>query len=233
MIIITGANDRYMDILQQFITSNHEVVSLCKLLIYNLGLSAKNLDLLGKYTVINFDYSKYPEHVNLNNYNGDYCTYAWKPIIIHEVAKQYPDDYVIWADTRTFIPASTINRISKNIDNDGAWLPISNHRDVSNLKWIYNLEYFGLSSSSILEFDIKLGGLCGFKYSNPVSKNILDQWQSYALIKDAIAPEGSSRSNHRQDQAVLSVVIYKLGYSDRFNDDRCGVRPWSLGHDKH
>ena len=32
------------------------------------------------------------------------------------------------------------------------------------------------------------------------------------MVKDCIAPPGSSRKNHRQDQAVLSYLVHKAGY---------------------
>jgi hypothetical protein len=37
-------------------------------------------------------------------------------------------------------------------------------------------------------------------------RELINQWKACALTKECIAPAGSSRQNHRQDQAVLSVL---------------------------
>ena len=38
---------------------------------------------------------------------------------------------------------------------------------------------------------------------------LIRQWRKCALTKECIAPEGSSRENHRQDQAVLTLLAYQ------------------------
>src|SRR5262249_51251761 len=58
-----------------------------------------------------------------------------------------------------------------------------------------------------------------------VYREIVLPWKACAMEKDCIAPRGSSRANHRQDQAVLSYLVHRSGY--RFATDRprdLGVR---------
>jgi hypothetical protein len=43
-------------------------------------------------------------------------------------------------------------------------------------------------------------------------RDIVVPWKACALVKDCIAPPGSSRANHRQDQAVLSYLVHRAGY---------------------
>ena len=45
-----------------------------------------------------------------------------------------------------------------------------------------------------------------------VYRTIVLPWKTCALAKDCIAPAGSSRKNHRQDQAVLSYLVHRAGY---------------------
>jgi hypothetical protein len=39
----------------------------------------------------------------------------------------------------------------------------------------------------------------------------VNRWKECAVTKECIAPEGSNRKNHRQDQAVLSVLAHQSG----------------------
>jgi hypothetical protein len=55
--------------------------------------------------------------------------------------------------------------------------------------------------------------------------SVIAPWKACALDRDCIAPAGSSRQNHRQDQAVLSYLVHKAGYA--FAEEtrgRLGVR---------
>jgi len=45
-----------------------------------------------------------------------------------------------------------------------------------------------------------------------VYREIVVPWRTGALDKDCIAPAGSSRRNHRQDQALLSYLVHKAGF---------------------
>jgi len=81
-------------------------------------------------------------------------------------------------------------------------------------KWTQNgtAEYLGLSqavfensstpmsSSGISLVDVR---------SDFVYHNVIVPWRNCSLEKECIAPKGSSRNNHRQDQFVLSVLLAK------------------------
>ena len=67
-----------------------------------------------------------------------------------------------------------------------------------------------------MNFNLKLinkrnlaSGMVGFNSKNKKSLNILNEWFEKAQIEKLIAPKGSSRSNHRQDQALLTLICYK------------------------
>ena len=55
---------------------------------------------------------------------------------------------------------------------------------------------------------------------------IIKPWYECALVKECIAPEGSSRENHRQDQAALTVIMHLNEWKPRgISCDGCG---WGL-----
>ena len=46
-----------------------------------------------------------------------------------------------------------------------------------------------------------------------VYRDVIAPWKTCAMARDCIAPAGSSRRNHRQDQAVLTYLVHKTGRS--------------------
>ena len=61
-----------------------------------------------------------------------------------------------------------------------------------------------------------LSGACvAFNYQNPKARELALKWKQCALIKECIAPSGSNRNNHRQDQALLSVLAHQSGITKK------------------
>jgi hypothetical protein len=242
-LVVTGVNDKYFDILIQYLQIYEKnQYDFTKLIIYDLGLSKKNLDMLiniskkVNFTIKNFDYDNYPDHLNLNKFYGKNCTYAWKPIIIYNECINNKDKYVIWSDTRTLFRPNSIKNICSVIDKEGAWIVVSNmRRTPSVINYMYNpvLEYFKISREEVNQFDMKWAGTCAFKYNNAISKFIVDEWYKYSLIKEAICPNGSDRSNHRQDQSLLSIILYKNDLHNHFSNNWCDLSGWYIGPDTH
>ena len=41
------------------------------------------------------------------------------------------------------------------------------------------------------------------------NQKIIDEWAKFSRNKDVIAPKGSSRKNHRQDQSILNILVHQ------------------------
>ena len=80
---------------------------------------------------------------------------------------------------------------------------------VKDWTFFKTLEYLNVSKE-IYEKRNLSGGCVGFSYYHNTSMQLLDKWFKCALKKECIAPKGSNRNNHRQDQAVLTVLAYQL-----------------------
>ncbi|HYM25065.1 MAG TPA: hypothetical protein VEU08_17730, partial [Vicinamibacterales bacterium] len=70
------------------------------------------------------------------------------------------------------------------------------------------------ADATLVGFAISSGGR---EQRDAVFRDVVSSWKACALVKECIAPEGSSRRNHRQDQAVLSYLVHRGGY--RFASD--------------
>ena len=185
-----------------------------------MGLNIENIDKLMKIkTQYNFifkklDYSLYPEHVDLNKFNGLYCSYAFKPIIIYNEANNVDNKNIvlIWMDAANRFNVNSLNQIFSCVKNYGIYTPVSNiNGSIESIELNHpkTIELFGVSPDEHTNLLSSISAnLFGFNYTNPAAKYIIDEWYYKSLMKEFIIPEGSSRNNHRQDQTVLSVIIY-------------------------
>ena len=217
--VITAANDLYIntliDFIKSYITLNMQPNTL---IVYDLGLNEHNkkaiLDI--KYTFIlkKFDYSLYPDYVDLNKYSGLYCSYAFKPIIIYNESNNIDnhDCVLIWMDSANRFNVNALSQMYNCVVKNGIYTPISNQAgtiESIELNHPKTVSLFGISvedhKKSIASISANLIGL---KYNMTAGKSIIDEWYEKSLKKKFIIPEGSSRNNHRQDQTLLSIIIF-------------------------
>ena len=62
------------------------------------------------------------------------------------------------------------------------------------------------------------GGVVGINYNIPWVKEMIKEWRDLSLIKECICPDGSDRSNHRQDQSIFTILFYKYLNLYKFKD---------------
>jgi hypothetical protein len=216
--IITGANDSYILTLLNFIKYHIQIgINLENIIVYDLGLNENNLQsvkniLQDKTEIKKLNFEEYPEHVDLKKYNGLNCSYAFKPIIIYNEANIYNNIPIIWLDCACKITIVQFNKMIQTIKINGFYCPVGNlektietielnHPQTLNLIGINRYQHFN-------ELQTRLACICGVNYNTLGGKRILDDWYKHSLNKDVIMPDGSSRNNHRQDQTVLSALMF-------------------------
>lgn len=207
-IIVTGASSNHELSLLQFIYhcfNNNKDIAL---VVWDLGLSKifrkLILSVINHYKYIiykKFDYSKYPSYFNISISQGEY---AWKAIIInttfHMVKKT-----VLWIDSGCLIGRNMID-IFETIEKYHCWSSRTNG-NIKRWTHIGMIKYYNLSYN-LTQKRMCNGAIVGFKWNSSLSTTILKEWAECAYIKNCIAPNGSSRANHRQDQSALSILIY-------------------------
>jgi hypothetical protein len=216
-VIVTGGNDMYINTLIDFIESyKNNNINLNQLVIYNYGLNESNLNKILNYksiynfNIVDFDYNKYPEHVDLHKYNGLHVNYAFKVISIYNECVKHSNKKIIWMDSANRFSLNTINHILNIITNEKFYSPISSQPasiESLELHHIDSIKHFGLENDLHL-IPQRASGIIGVDYSDKIGNYIINEWYKCALIKNIIAPEGSSRNNHRQDQSVLTLIMY-------------------------
>jgi len=225
---ISGASSNHYKTLNQFLTLFEKYrKNDYKLIVYDLGLNKDELNHIKynfpKNIYRRFNYENYPDWFNININAGQY---AWKPNIIYNICEEF-GGIVVWFDAGTYIQRDLteyINFIKKN----------SFHTPISGgaiERWTHPTTYKYFNNYNYKKDDnSRAGGCVGMNYDVAWVKNIIKEWKDFSNIKDCIAPEGSSRDNHRQDQTILSILFnhYKRKYDFEDYGERIG---WEISQD--
>jgi hypothetical protein len=220
LIVVTAASSNHFGALVQMLGSLRRLDARVEC--YDIGLTADEWHRLPRWTGARFHrfaYDRYPRHMNVEINAGEY---AWKPVIVAQVVEHArtqadPPD-VLWADAGCFFHA--LGPIASRIATSGGlWVRTS--AGVMR-EWTHPgmFEYLGVAPEVFGDQPNADATLVGFATGSgtpasrdAVYRNIVLPWQACAMTKECIAPGGSSRANHRQDQAVLSYLVHRAGYA--------------------
>ncbi|KAF9920022.1 hypothetical protein FBU30_010240 [Linnemannia zychae] len=174
-----------------------------------------------------FDFNKYPDFWRLGtSTRGEY---GWKSGIIEEVTQRmlasppsssnkatggrHEQGIVLWLDSGDRISASFLRWLPSFLLQHGLWSPQSQDNMHT---WTHPglLSYYNDSLDNYAPEETNCNGAAmAFDVRNhTVRDGIMREWVQCARTKECIAPEGSSRANHRQDQAALTYLVKRMGY---------------------
>lgn len=208
LVIVTGADRKYFPDLRQLLESvfTHEAES--KVIVYDLGLKeTQRRELVKTYpgiSIRSFDFAKYPEYFDIKKNAGEY---AWKPVIIADVFEEFKTQ-IIWMDSRNIL-VERLNDVRRIIRFIGVYSP----KAFGNVKdWTHpeTRRYLNVKPWLLNRHNLSAGA-AAFRYQSARARKIVDAWRHCALTKGCIAPEGSNRSNHRQDLSVFTVLCHQNG----------------------
>jgi hypothetical protein len=220
-IVATGADTTHCKSLYQFLSSLYIHEPSLKVVVFDLGLLESERQWIQQdFPLVEmriFDYSQYPDYFNIKVNAGEY---AWKPIIFHDILNEFKC-CVCWMDAGNVItePLFWMRKIAKK---NGLYSP----RSVGRISdWTHPKTLELLNASIDLLDKPNLSGACvAACYHSAKARTLVDKWKKYALIKECIAPEGSSRENHRQDQALLSVLSHQLDIAKNIPSRKYGFK---------
>lgn len=231
--IVTAASANHLCALENLLYSLHDhrtqLIPFPKIVVYNLGVNQTTqlpiLQQLHKNGLIDeletFQYEKYPSFWDISYQAGEY---GWKTGIIYEASKKY-GGFLLWLDAGNQVTSDFLYRFpSYLIKHEGFWSPRS---AFTMGRWTHPgmFDYFNKkygnnnNDDDMNNFVNQLncnGAVIGFDASNKtIMDTIISPWYECGLNKNCIAPFGSSRSNHRQDQAAITYLAYKTNHSCR------------------
>ena len=207
--IVTGTDHLFYSSLLQLIENIKEYENDCNLIVYDLGLNNDQLEeLRNKYSKLQikkFSFQDYPTFISLRDEHNKLGHYAWKSIILKKELIENKDP-VIWFDTGNII-TKKLTYIRIVISAYGFYSPLS---DGTIRKWTHQGSIHLLDvSSSILKKRNLTGGIVGANKDISKAIALVNKWEEFCMKENYIAPKGSSRENHRQDQSLLSILKYQ------------------------
>lgn len=175
-----------------------------------------------------FNFEQYPPHVSFSeeHHAGEY---AWKPAIVGEVADEARrilqaapgrvDAYqykgiVVWMDSGVFAQPFKI-RMHELLDRTKEEGFLSAVSSGKGREWNHPDMYAALRLTAkqrriVDDADNVDASRLFFDLANKevdVFGSVIEPWRNCSLTQACIAPAGSNRGNHRQDQSVLGTIV--------------------------
>ena len=219
-IFISGANHAHYLSLRQLLNSFiHQVDELdYTIYIFDLGLKAVQWNFLKtrpQYKHLKIEWMKYDIHGCPDHFK-DLQSYAFKVRCMEQV---YDDTAtIIWMDAANFI-YKPLKELVKLVDESIIYSPYSADK-IS--KWCHPTTIEHMDATAFINETMRAGGLIGIDMKNDTGRHFFNQYLLCNNQKEIIQPKGSNKSNHRQDQSVLSCLYWRYvrcGYIKNISND--------------
>jgi hypothetical protein len=174
--------------------------------VFDLGLSAAEvaeLTAMMGTPPLKLNYSQFPDFFNIRENAG--C-YAWKPAAICAAMSILREaDHLVWLDAGCLVRAGFREAWTAALRRTSVVSPRSSGliRDWAHPACVRAL---GIGPDVLNRPNLS-GGVVGFRTSDPRAQKLAARWLRWAHDRAIIAPHGSSRENHRQDQTLLSILV--------------------------
>ncbi len=210
LTIVTATDQIFFESLIQLLENIRYYEKEIPIVVYNLGIEESQYRTLldKKFNNLNikdFDFSSFPNFYSERDKFNRLGQYAWKSAIINKELISSKKQ-VLWFDTGNLITKKvTLVRII--VSALGVFSPISAG---SIINWTHKdtLNYLNTEKSIYKKRNLT-GGIVAFDWENQNARNLSKDWKDYCSVEKCIAPKGSNRDNHRQDQSILSILKYK------------------------
>ncbi|KAF9898214.1 hypothetical protein BX616_004332, partial [Lobosporangium transversale] len=224
--IVTAASSNHFCALESFLYSLSEVLDGLErtetrptIIVYNLGGMTpeqmtqmqwlRDNQYMDEYK--DFDYSAYPAFWDITVARGEY---GWKAGIIKEVADKNRG-LLLWLDSGNMLALDFLRYLPGYLEKYGFWSPQSS----GNFQQYTHPglpQFYGDSVENYAQETNCNGAAIAFDASNDkIYNGLLNEWYKCSSTKECIAPKGSSRSNHRQDQAALTFLAKRLRFTEQ------------------
>lgn len=207
-VFLTAADSSHYKTVKQFLRSFFKYEDKSKIIFYDLGLSDKESQrLLEEFPEViykKFNFSEYPDYFDLKKKLGGY---AWKPVIFWKTLNEFKCK-LIWMDAGTLITCS-LDNLKKYIVLKGFFW---NYSPGTIEDWTHEktLSYLNVPQHFYKKRNLA-SGVVAVDYNHKEAVEVARDWKDCAMNEECISPKGSDKTNHRQDQAALTIIAHKRG----------------------
>ena len=207
IVYVTASDENYFKRSMNLLRSINKFDSKQKVVFYDLGLNEtqqKTLLEFANVTVKKFNFDEYPKFISERRDNHEKLgEYGWKGIIF-KTELINSESSVLWLDAACVLTKNPL--LIKLLISAYGFFATYSSNNISDWTHKDTLNYFNFPKNLYSKRNF-MSGIVGSNKSNS-SLNLVSQWSKYSQIEECIAPKNSNRFNHRQDQAVLTLLIY-------------------------
>jgi len=200
--ILSAADRHYFRTLWQFLLSAERTGTLSdhEAVIYDLGLEQRQRDRLWARFSLDtrrFEFERQPPHV------AELAHCAWKPLVIERELAEGP---LLWLDAGTVLHTG-LDRVVRALRERGLYTLLG---QAELREWCHPATFEAMKvPPEHYDRRVRVGGVLGFDGARPEIRRLARRWRDFALDPHCIAPDGSSRANHRYDQSLLNNVLQR------------------------
>ena len=206
--IITISDSYFFDALTNLLTSIHKYEPKIEVVIIDIGLNEKQTVFLKnnfKYKIKKFNFDKFPIFFKDHDLDGKLGSYAWKaPALFDEFYES--EKNIIYLDAGCELRKS-LNFLKFIILKNGFYSPESSN-NIEYWTHPHTLKIMNAEKNLLKKRNFS-SGIVGMVIDDKKNQKIIDEWARFSKDKDVIAPKGSSRKNHRQDQSILNILVHQ------------------------
>lgn len=216
--LLTGASDNHFKLLEFFLYRVALHAEQMNIVVWMLDLNStlkerltttveeiSKIKLQFNIFLEDFPFNTHPPFFNISEESGQY---AWKPACIYLSQKKYKGN-VLWLDAGCKI-VSNLKNLFSLVKKEGFW-SMRSSGNIMEYTYPTMIKRFNITDKEATYPNCS-GGLVGFAIRNKLAVQLLENWYKCACELECIAPKGSNRNNHRQDQAILSVLVAKSNH---------------------
>ena len=225
IVVVTGFSSNHFMESKDFFGSIYKHMPNTKIIVFNLGLKPNEVKELKSYCsleVRDFQFDHYPKHME------DLYSYAFKPLMLEEISKEY--ELILYCDASCRLQ-KPINSLLKHlvrfplVGGSPSTFPMTTTTHDGMLKYL-KLNYSRAVLSHV-HASIEANSLIMW-FTALLKEKIMKYWVDCALHRDCIAPQGSSRFGcgmyiylhpevlgekyagcHRYDQSAINLILFR------------------------
>jgi hypothetical protein len=199
LLVVSAASPPFFrSLLQLLLSLRRHGYTRC--VIYDLGLSdAQRCRIIREFSWVQLrSLPPGPEHLS------DWSNYGWKPTALAEILEESALP-VLWLDSACVV-VGRLDPMLQHLARHGIWVPWAGRGRLAERTHPGTLRELEVEES-IRSERFRAGGVCAFDPAHGGALELVRNWRALAWDPEVLAPPGSSRDNHRYDQALLTILL--------------------------